>query len=408
MKNKRMKRIYSNKAALLLAFIANLCTGLPGQAQTADRQPASGHCGNCKNDYKKAWEIGIGATGLQLTRFNIINFQTNSKGGYTIDANKRDLLFGGHLYVARELTPHFYLDLQGMLDYSSDPVRNGHESRWVGMAGLGLQWRLGEYFHSPYIDPFLRAGVNYMYKNFTLAYNGLEEFNREEMGWNLSNDFNKEGRDKRHLIPLSLGAGVNMWLNSRVGIGLEADYLFMPYRQVANAWQGTVRLMWRIGGKPKQGKATVQYVEKVVEKIVEKPVIVEKRVEVPAQEQRLCDLFNTIYFDFDKADITERAETVIDEIAQIMKAHEDKKYLITGCTDAKGSPQYNLKLAERRANAVLNALVEKGVPAGRLKARGVGKKISYASPSASNKIREGDRKIMVEIITNMAYWNHIP
>lgn len=403
-----MKRIYSYKAALLLALIINLCTGLPGYAQATDWQPYFGHCDNCKSDYKKAWEIGIGTTGLQLTRFNVINFQANSKGGYTIDTSKRDLLFGGHLYVARELNSHFYLDLQGILDYSSDPVRNGHESRWVGMAGLGLQWRLGEYFHSPYIDPFLRMGVNYMYKNFTLAYNGLEEFNNEEMGWNLTNDFNKEGDDKNHLVPFSLGAGINMWLNSRFGIGLEVDYLFMPYKQVANTWQGAVRLMWRIGGKPEQGKNTVQYIEKIVEKVVEKPVIVEKTVEVSTQEHTLCDLFNTIHFDYDKANITARTSAVIDEIAQIMKANVDKKYLITGCTDAKGSSQYNLKLAERRAKVVLDALVERGVPAEQLKSRGIGKNISYASSSASNEIREGDRKIMVEIITNMAYWNHIP
>lgn len=99
-----------------------------------------------------------------MTRFNVIHFQTNPQGGYHIDTSRKDMLFGGHLYVARELNSFFYLDFQGMLDYSSDPVRNGHESRWVGMAGLGLQWRLGEYFHSKYIDPFFRAGVNYMYK----------------------------------------------------------------------------------------------------------------------------------------------------------------------------------------------------------------------------------------------------
>ena len=45
---------------------------------------------------------------------------------------------GGNLYFARELYSHFYLDLQGTLDYSSDPVRNGKESRWLGMAGIGF------------------------------------------------------------------------------------------------------------------------------------------------------------------------------------------------------------------------------------------------------------------------------
>ena len=50
------------------------------------------------------------------------------------------------------------------------------------MAGIGLQWRLGEYLHSNYIDPFLRMGANYIYKNFKINYKGMEEFNSEEMG----------------------------------------------------------------------------------------------------------------------------------------------------------------------------------------------------------------------------------
>lgn len=138
MKNKNMKKIYIHKIHLILCFTSVLCFGLPINAQKSAKN------GTTDNN-KKAWEIGIGATGLQMTRFNVINFHTNNKGGYTVGTNKKDFIFGGNLYFARELNSHFYLDLQGTLDYSSDPVRNGKESRWLGMAGIGLQWRLGEY-----------------------------------------------------------------------------------------------------------------------------------------------------------------------------------------------------------------------------------------------------------------------
>ena len=60
------------------------------------------------------------------------------------------------------------------------------------------------------------------------------------------------------------------------------------------------------------------------------------------------------------------------------------------------------------ADAVVNALIKKGVPNKMLKAKGVGAKISYASQNAPNEIREGDRKIIVQIVTNMDYWNYIP
>lgn len=69
-------------------------------------------------------------------------------------------------------------------------------------------------------------------------------------------------------------------------------------------------------------------------------------VETPSQPNVLCDLFNNIYFEFDKTEITPKAATIIDEIAQIMLTDTSKKYLITGCTDAKGSSQYNMDLSQ--------------------------------------------------------------
>ena len=45
----------------------------------------------------------------------------------------------------------------------------------------------------------------------------------------------KEGKDKQNLIPISLGIGVNMWLNDNIGIGLQGDYLIMPYKHIANS-----------------------------------------------------------------------------------------------------------------------------------------------------------------------------
>lgn len=65
-----------------------------------------------------------------------------------------------------------------------------------------------------------------------------------------------------------------------------------------------------------------------------------------------------------------------------MLTDTSKKYLITGCTDAKGSSQYNMDLSQKRADAVVNALIKKGVPNKMLKAKGVGAKISYASQNA--------------------------
>lgn len=204
---------------------------------------------------EKAWEIGIGGSVFQFSRVGFSNFR-QLDNGYAFDLDLNYAVWGGGIYAARELNQHFYLDLQGDLGVTNKSVDG--KNRWLAMAGVGLQWRLGEYFKSRYVDPYLRAGIHYMYKDFQTIYEGNEGISPDEMSWILSNYGNKEGRDQKHLAPISLGGGINFWLNDRIGIGLQADYLLMPHKGVANSLQGTARLIWRIGGKSKKMQPVVE------------------------------------------------------------------------------------------------------------------------------------------------------
>jgi outer membrane protein OmpA-like peptidoglycan-associated protein len=58
---------------------------------------------------------------------------------------------------------------------------------------------------------------------------------------------------------------------------------------------------------------------------------------------------------------------------------------IEGHTDQTGSEQYNMALSERRANAVKNALVQKGVDPGRIMAVGMGECCPVSSDNAANR-----------------------
>ena len=364
---------------------------------------------NAQEKPKKAWELGLGVSAFQMTRFTMLDAVKQSDGSYFIKTDKRDVLFGGNLYVAHELCRSWYLDFQGTIGYTNDPVYGGHQSRWLGMAGLGLQWRWGQLFDSRYIDPYLRVGGNYMYKGFDTYYAETSAIDGQDISWTMSNDYNKSGADARHLFPIAAGAGVNMWLNDHFGIGLQGDYLVMPHKDVANVWQGTVRLMYRIGGSSK--KAAPQYVERVVEKPVDRIVerIVEKVVrDTVSVENEIFRLFDNVYFDFDKSAITAESQPVLDDVATIMKSDTSRHFLIMGFTDARGSEAYNVGLSERRAKAVVDALIDRGVPANMLKWYGVGKRAAYAKPADTDRVRRGDRKITIEIITNMDYWECLP
>ena len=211
----------------------------PALAQTSDVKPAD------KNP-AKAWEFGIGGSVFQFNRTSFSNF-TRLETGYVFDLKLEHVVFGGNLYAARRLNDHFYLDLQGTIGAAGNKPDGKNKTDRLCMLGLGLQWRVGKYFDSKYIDPYLRAGINYMYKEFEIMYVGTEGIEDEQMKWTLNNLNNKSGADKKDLMPLSLGAGLNMWLNDWWGIGMQGDYLIMPYNNVANSIQGTLRVMYRIG-----------------------------------------------------------------------------------------------------------------------------------------------------------------
>ncbi|MDQ3959085.1 MAG: OmpA family protein [Pseudomonadota bacterium] len=66
-----------------------------------------------------------------------------------------------------------------------------------------------------------------------------------------------------------------------------------------------------------------------------------------------------VLFDFDKAEIKPEAERTLDQVGTVIGQFPEGKVLIEGHTDSKGSPDINLELSKRRAEAVKDWLVKK-------------------------------------------------
>lgn len=81
----------------------------------------------------------------------------------------------------------------------------------------------------------------------------------------------------------------------------------------------------------------------------------------------------TVYFDYDKSNLTTSAKKVIAGNAQWLKSHPKMNMQIEGHCDARGSIEYNLSLGERRAQAVKSYMVSLGIPAARLSVISYGK-----------------------------------
>lgn len=92
-----------------------------------------------------------------------------------------------------------------------------------------------------------------------------------------------------------------------------------------------------------------------------------------------------ILFAVNKWNIKPESIGVLNEIANMMKAHTDLKFSVEGHTDSDGDDATNKTLSEKRAEAVKNALIELGIDKDRLTARGLGE----TKPVDNNTSPEG-------------------
>jgi outer membrane protein OmpA-like peptidoglycan-associated protein len=91
----------------------------------------------------------------------------------------------------------------------------------------------------------------------------------------------------------------------------------------------------------------------------------------PPVQQKI--ILRGVHFNFDKAVVRNADKPVLDEAAETLKANPNVKIYVNGYCDAIGAERYNLKLSQRRAEAVAAYLEDKGIPASQLVPQGFGK-----------------------------------
>ena len=96
-----------------------------------------------------------------------------------------------------------------------------------------------------------------------------------------------------------------------------------------------------------------------------------------------------IQFAHDKATILEASFGLLNEVVQVIKTNPQiKKILIEGHASSEGDKNHNLKLSDERAKAVMDYLVQHGVPKDHVTAKGFGS----TEPIADNNTEEGREK----------------
>ncbi len=97
-------------------------------------------------------------------------------------------------------------------------------------------------------------------------------------------------------------------------------------------------------------------------------------------------VLQTIYFEFDKAELTPVAQAILDDNAAALLANPEITVEVAGHTCNIGTEEYNQKLSERRAQAAIDYLVKKGVARSRMVLVGYGEtRPAYPNDSKANR-----------------------
>ena len=105
-------------------------------------------------------------------------------------------------------------------------------------------------------------------------------------------------------------------------------------------------------------------------------------------------VINNIFYDFDKATLRPESKKALDEMIKMLNDNPNVTIELGAHTDRKGTDQYNERLAQRRAQSVVDYLIAGGIEAARLEAKGYGESV----PKTINKkmakqfdfLKEGD------------------
>ena len=89
--------------------------------------------------------------------------------------------------------------------------------------------------------------------------------------------------------------------------------------------------------------------------------------------EKLAQVGDTVNFDFDSAELTVSARSTLNRQAAFLSLNPDLMIAIEGHADERGTREYNLALGDRRATAVRDYLVAKGINSARVRTVSYGK-----------------------------------
>lgn len=247
-------------------------------------------------------------------------------------------------------------------NYMNNPFNGGSGG---GLGASGREQKYGVFGNvlydfvglSPYVQPYIGAGVGYeSATDSELAVTGP--------GFRSLSPTTSQGSFAYQGI-----AGLAFPIAAAPGLSLTADYRFMGLA-------GSRTYSAAVNGAPGANKfnqdynniVTVGFIYALGGHASAAPMAPMAAAVPPSPVSRSY----LVFFDWDKADLTDRARQIVSEAASNSTKVQYTRLEVNGYTDTSGTPQYNQGLSVRRAQAVAAELVKDGVPKSAISIQGFG------------------------------------
>ena len=113
-------------------------------------------------------------------------------------------------------------------------------------------------------------------------------------------------------------------------------------------------------------------------------------------ERGIVLTLDDVLFDTGRAELKSGAQRSLAQVADFLEKNPERQVQVEGFTDSQGADEYNLQLSQRRADAVAEAIVQRGIDAQRVRAKGYGEEYPVATNNNAGS-RQLNRRVEIVI-----------
>ena len=360
-------------------------------------------------NFTPVWSIGVE---YMYDQYTVTGLQGNDANGNPLQ--NADTLLNGHLHRAGV---YLSMDLINLFF----PRAHKKVFSLIPHVGAGGAWyKRSAYFMDNKTWGFDKNGNEVLFnpthgRGQTAGYINADG----NVGADYDTKYNMEGY-------IQAGLDLDFNLNRTLAIGLRANYTYFTrdyfdgrgyhvgeasYASKNNdgIFEITANLRFKLEAVSKshvRNMPSFDMFDKMIAEAEEKPIPHDTVIilrhdsivvrEIIRQEERRPEVYS-VYFDNDQAVLRQDALITIQQVADRLETEPDKYAIVVGYCDNTGSNNHNFELGDKRANNVVDELIQEyGIPANHLYGKGSGKLVGRRSKSAYGPNRRASIHIVDE------------